>query len=321
MKSAIERTISKYLPSLRLQTRPLKLKNLPPIYQSLYGFEVLDIFEEPFLVIQVKDKTLGPKDFKKHSKILKDAISYPQIWYLQELHFNKVQRMIENELNFVIEDKQIHLPSLNMSIKPSNEKVMMKTQLLGLSINMLIREILKRDLSGKSKVEIATIFKTSKMTAGRAIESLIANDLCEETKVGVAKYVHFKDRSELWEFLKENIKSPIKEYYFIDKIPKALPYSGISALSRKSMLVEDKIEIYASEKKAFKKKFTNTKPVVEELAKSKIELWDRAPILVEDNCINVIDMFLVNREDDNERVQIELEELLEKNDLHIGLKK
>lgn len=321
MKSVIERTINKYLPSLRLQVRPLKLKNLPPIYQSLYGFEELDIFEEPFLVIHVKDKTLGPKDFKKHSKVFKGVLNYPQIWYLQELHFNKVQRMIENELNFVIEDKQIHLPSVNMSIKPRSEKVMIKTQLPGLSVNMLIRQILKRDLSGKSKVEIAMMFNTSKMTAGRALESLMANALCEENKVGVTKYVHFKDRSELWEFLKKNIKSPIKESLFIDKVPKALPYSGISALSKKSMLVEEKVEIYASEKKAFKKRFTNTKAVIEELAKSKIELWDRWPILIEDNCINVIDMFLVNREDANERVQIELEELLGKHDLDKGLKK
>ncbi len=318
MRSILEKTINKYLPSLRIEVRPFKLRNLPSIYQSLYDFEELDIFEKKFLVIEVKDKSLGPKDFKKHSKIFNNIINYQQIWYLKELHFNKVQRMIENELNFVIADKQIHLPAIGTSIKPGNEKVMVKTQLSGLSINMIIREILKRDLSGKSKVEMAEIFKVSKMTSGRAIESLIANDLCEEEKIGVAKYVRFKERVELWRYLKENIKSPIKEFIFIDKIPKGLPYSGISALSKNSMLAEDKIEVYASEKKAFKKKFTNTKAVFEDFAKSKIELWNREAILVEDSCINIIDIYLVNKENKDERVQIELEELLERSNLYIG---
>ena len=40
--------------------------------------------------------------------------------------------------------------------------------------------------------------------------------------------------------------SRIHQSLFIDKILKALPHSGISALSRKSMLVEDKIEIYVT---------------------------------------------------------------------------
>ncbi|WP_408095575.1 hypothetical protein ACJVC5_11085 [Peredibacter sp. HCB2-198] len=317
MRSIAEKTINKYLPSLKVEGKSVRLKSLPAFYQGLYDFEELDIFEQPFLVIRVKDKGLGPKDFKKHSKILKASINYPQIWYLKELHFNKVQRMIENELNFVIEDKQVHLPSLNVSIRAEVVKANPITQLSGMSVNMLIREILLGDLTGKSKVEIATLFKTTKMSAGRAIEPLLENELCSEIKVGVVKKIQFKDRSELWNYLKKNINSPVKEVIFIDKVPKALPLSGISALSKQTMLAEDEVFTFASDKRAFKKKFTNTEPVLEEFAKARIELWDRPTTLQENECINVIDAYLVLKDIKDERVQIELSKLLKKHKLEI----
>lgn len=318
MKSIAEKTIKKYLPSLRIEGRQVSLKNLPALYRGLYDFEELNIHEIPFLVIKVKDKALGPKDFKKHSKVLRESLNYPQIWYLKELHFNKVQRMIENELNFVIEDKQVHLPAVNVSIKPDVKKAKTSFQLLGLSINMLIREILEGDLSGKSKVEIAEIFKTTKMSAGRSLEPLLANDLCEERKTGVSKKIQFKERSVLWTYIRNNISSPVKETIFINKVPKALPFSSISALSRNSMLADDEIPTFASDKKAFIKRFTNTEVVLEEFAASKVELWERQPMLVESNCINVVDAFLVLKDVNDERVQIELAELLKKYNLEIG---
>ena len=318
MKSLAIKTIKKYLPSLRVEGKSIQIRNLPALYRGIYDFEELDIDANLFLVIQVKDKSLGPKDFKKHSQVIRESLGYPQIWYLKELHFNKVQRMIQNEFNFVIEDKQVHLPSVNVSIKHGVEKANATKDLAGMSVNMLIREILKGDLSGKSKVEISEVFKTTKMTGGRALGPLLANELCEEIKIGVAKKIHFKDRLELWNYLKENISSPVKELIFIDKIPKALPHSGISALSKQSMLAEDKLPTFASDKRSFNKKFTKTEPVLEEFASSKIELWNRPAILQEDNCINVIDIYLTTQEEVDERVQIELEMLLRQNDLEIG---
>lgn len=318
MESIAEKTIRKYLPSLKIKSRGLQLKSIPVIYRGLYDFEELDVQEQTFLLIKVKDKSLGPKDFKKHGKRLKDSIDYPQIWYLKELHPHKVRRMIENELNFIVEDKQVYLPTVSISIKAESEKMKFVNKLSGLSINLLIREILKGDLSGKNKVEIGEIFKSSKMTIGRAIDPLLSFDLCEEHKSGVAKLIQFKARAELWKYLQKNIQSPIKEAIFLKTIPEALPYSNITALSRQSMLAEDAIPSFAINKKEFNKKYKNIKIVLEDEAQSRIELWDRQTILQEDSCINAIDTYLVLKNSIDDRVQIELEMLLKKHNLEVG---
>lgn len=318
MKDTAKNTINKYLPSLEIETKRVQLKNLPLIYEGLYSFERMDVSGKSFLVIEVKDETLGPKDFKKHGRVLKDKLDYPQIWYLKNLHFNKVQRMIRNELNFVIKDKQVYLPLLNTSIKAENTKNKIRSDLTSLSVSTLIRQILLGDLTRKSKVEISELLGSSKMTAGRAIEPLLAHQLCEEQKVGVAKKVHFKNREVLWSFLRDEVKGPIKETIFIDKVPKELPYSGVSALSKLSILMDEELPIFASSKKFFNKKYPNTKEVLEDDAQARVELWDREPTLLEDGHINVIDLYLVLKDEDDERVQIELESLLGKFDLKMG---
>ena len=318
MKNIAEYTIKKYLPSLNAKGQGIHLENLPPIYRGFYDFEELDIQEKPFLLIKVKDKTLGPKDFKKHGKRFKESCDHPQIWYLKELHPHKIRRMIENELNFIVEDKQVHLPAVNISIKAETAKIKVIKKLSGLSINLLIREILKGDLTGKSKVEIAKLFKTSKMTIGRAIEPLLENDLGEENRIGVSKRMQFKPRAHLWRYLQQYIESPIKDVVFLGYIPKGLPYSGVSALSKQSMLAEDLIPSFAVDKKEFNKKFKNVTFVLEDDAGSRLELWNRPATLLEQSCINAIDAYLVLKEITDERVKIELERMLSKHHLEVN---
>ncbi len=305
-----EKTIKKYLPSLKLRFSKIHLKNLPTVYKGFYDFEEVEIQSQSFLLIKVKSNSLGPKDFKKHSKKLKEIIDIPQVWFLKELHPHKVRRMIENELNFVIENKQVHLPTLNTSIKAEPEKIKFVKKLSGLSINLIIRELLQGDLSGKSKVDIAKLFKSSKMSIGRAIEPLLVTNLCTENKVGASKYIQFKNRDELWKFLRKSIKSPVKEEIYLKVVPTKMLYSGITALSKLSMLADDPIPTFAVEKKELNRRHKNITLVLEDDAKAKIELWDRPAILQKNGCINVIDIYLILKDSSDDRIQIELDNLL-----------
>ncbi len=304
-------TISRYIPYLKLTETKFDAKNLPAFFKGIYDFNKLLINGVPYLAINVKDKKLGPREFKKHAQILKEKIKYPQIWCLHELHFHKVQRMIQNGLNFIVEGKQVHLPGLSISIKPEMTAIKTNTSHLnGLAVNILIREVLKGDLSGENKLGLANIFDVTQMTAGRAIEPLVANNLCFEKKEGVSKHIFFHNKSDLWEYLKTQIESPVKEIVHVDKIPKGLPYSGITALSKKTMLADDRIPTFAVNKKEFKKTISTKHIALEDFATAKIELWDRTPILLEKACVNPIDIFLINQTNRDERVQIELENLL-----------
>ena len=319
MESGVEKTLHKYLPKLRVKKEAqFNIKNMPLLYKSMYGFEKLIINEAPCLVIIVKDKNLGPREFKKHAQIIKDKIDLLQIWFMQELHYHKIESMIENEMNFIVEDKQVYLPMFNIVLKPEIGPIRVSSaRLNGLAINMLIRQILKADLSGKNKLELARVFNVTQMTIGRAIEGIIAHNLCSEKKEVVSKFVHFKERKELWKYLNKNISSPVREVMYVNQKKTTLPFSGITALAKKSMLTEDEMPTFAVNKKTFNNIYFQKDAVLEAFATSKLEIWDREPLLLEKNIINALDIYLVLKGDADDRVQIELKKLLLKNNLEL----
>lgn len=320
MKNEAENTLKKLIPSLKLNIMKISLRNVPLIYQTLYEFDKLEINRQPFLLIKVKDKNLGPKHFKKHSTRLSEIINYPQIWFLYELHSHKVFRMIANEMNFIIENKQVHLPTLNSSIRLESEKVKFTKKLSGLSINLIIHEILRNDLSGKRKIDLAKIFNSSKMSMGRALEPLLATNLCKERKIGVAKKIQFENREKLWDFVSQNLKSPVCDEVFLKKIPKGLPQSGITALSNLSMLADESIPTFAIDRKDYINKFKTDQVTIEDDAQAKLEIWDRPITHVNDININIIDLFLILNNSPDERLQIELIKLLNKHNLKLETK-
>ncbi|MBU0504640.1 MAG: hypothetical protein ABII18_00515 [bacterium] len=312
----IEKTIYKYLPKLQVSTKPIRLERLPLFLNALYSFEKLIIDDTAFLAIIVNDKKLGPREFKKHGKLLKEELDLPQVWFMRELHYHKIQTLIENGINFVVEDKQVYLPMLHVVIKP--EITQMRSHVMelnGLAIQILERELIKKDLTGKNKLEIAEIFNTTQMTAGRAIERLLTHELCFEEKKGVSKNIIFKQRDELWDYFKNNVLSPVKFVVYADVKIKGLPFSNITALSKQTMLADDDMPVYAIDKKEFKLKYTERDFVHEDQAIAKIEVWNYRPILVEKNTINPLDAYLLLKDHADERVQIELQELLKQYNL------
>ncbi len=316
---AIE-TIRKYLPNLLVKEGELKRSRLklPAMYNSLYTFEELLINGTPYLVINVKEKDAGPRQFKKHSKVISEQLNYHQIWFVKDLHFHKVQRMIENCLDFIVKDKHVYLPSINISIKTEKELVKpFIKKLNGLSVNILIRQLFKGDLEGKNKFEIAGLFDLNQMTVGRAIEPLLNLDLCFETKIGVSKILHFKDRNDLWTFFKTEIGSPVDQVVFLKKTSKGMPFSGITALSEAGMLADDRIKTFCVSKKNYKEEFSRDDLELEEFAEAKLEIWNREPLFVEQKRINPLDCFLILKDDPDERVQIELENMLKREKLNL----
>jgi hypothetical protein len=302
-------TLNIYLPNLKVTEEEVHLKGLSLFIKNNYKFSKIIINKTPYLLSVVKDTTIGPRELKKHKKILSSATELQAIWYFKDLHFNKVQRMIQNGENFIIENKQVHLPVIGTSLKKQADKKIATVKLNGLAENVLIREILKGDVTGKNKKDIASDFNVTQMTMGRAITRLLSNDLCYEEKDNTSKLVYFYSKEKLWEFLEEKIESPVKEEFYIDHKAKGLVLSGISALSKLTMLADDEVSTYAITKKEFNKTYTQEDSVFKEFAKAKIELWSREPILTSKGIINPIDIYLTHKNDTDERVQIELEKI------------
>lgn len=310
--------LNQYLPNLNVEEEKILPKGLPVFIKNKYRFSEIIINKTPYLLVTVKDKGFGPRELKKHMKIINKVIDLQVIWYFRELHFNKVQRMIQNGENFIVENKHVHLPIIGASIKKEVEKKAVSEKLNGLAENVIIREIIKGDLSGRNKRDIAEEFDVTEMTMGRAINRLLANDLCYEEKRNTSKLIYFCSKDELWDFLRKRLDSPIEDCVFLNYRPKGFPSSGITALSRLTMLADDEFPTYAISRKEFNRGHNKEDVVFKEDAKAKLELWNRRPTLIKKGVINPLDVYLIHKDDEDERVQIELEKLLNKIGFEIG---
>jgi hypothetical protein len=313
--SKVTAEIKELLPSLKVVELKLNVKSLrlPPLYSSLYDLTQLQINGHAFLLVRVKDGSLGPREFKKHGVVIQNSIDLPLIWFLEKLHFHKTQRLIENGMNFIVSRKQIHLPSVNISVRQERDIVKPVVQKLnGLAIKILERQVLIGDLEGKNKLEVAEVFQESPMNVSRALAPLLDLGLCEEEKLGVSKILRFKGKIELWFFFKTKIASPILQTVFLAAKPPKLPFSGISALAQVGMLTDEEIPTFAASKKKCKNLILPHHFVLEEFAKAKLEIWDRDPIPgdMKKQRINSLDCYLVLKDENDERIKMELEQLL-----------
>lgn len=315
----MDQAIHKYLPNLKLRFKKIVLRGLSLSLKSSYSFKGGELGGIPFLFIKVKNENIGTWDIKKHSQIFTQKINLPQIWFFESLHFHMAHTLIKNGINFIVGQTQIHLPDIGISLRNMNEKVqVLNKDLNGLAINILIRQMIKNDLSGFTKAELADIFETTRMSMVRALERILGNNLCHEIKRGVSKIIEFKSKEEIWDFFKKIIPSPIKqEVYFAEDI-KGYPDSGITALSQESMLTGEKIKVISVFRKEFNKKFLKKELVLKEFAKTKVEVWDRVPMYIENNRINIIDLYLTLKDEGDERIKIELEKLLSQFELTLG---
>ena len=101
------------------------------------------------MVVEVNSSDLGPRQIKKHSQIFSNITNQEQIYHFKSLHHHKIQRMIQNRFNFIVENKIVHLPDLALIIKSrkDSDELRLENEIKGLTANILIYQILTNKLS------------------------------------------------------------------------------------------------------------------------------------------------------------------------------
>ena len=156
-------------------------------------------------------------------------------------------------------------------------------------------------------------------TVSNAVAELINAEVCEIIQPDKrTKIVHFnKSRKTIWENLQSRLSSPVVNTCYIDSASllagAPVCYSYDSALSRTTMITHPAYDTYAIER---------TNPLIKRLqekgelhvgeGKVKLEIWKYSPsLLATDDIADPLSLWMCYREEDDERVDGELERLIE----------
>ena len=298
-----------------------KSKGLPFYLLDEYAFDIVTLYDRQCLVLLAHNPFESATKTRKHIDVLKKTVDHPILYATGALKSFERKRLIEAGVQFVVPGNQLFAPQLGLDLREFyRSKHAEKVTLSPASQALLIATIIRgwaQDYSfrGSDLVE-AGIY--SKMTMSRTMKELHSFGLIEPVSNERSLRWRFVGAPKtIWEKTLPALQSPVKRVVYADRLPVEQRAAGLSALSKMSMLGEPSTPIVAFSKEGWDAHVHRSgctevgqfdDPVVE------VEIWSYSPdhIPVSKDSVDPLSLYLSLRDDLDDRVQISLEEMMEK---------
>ncbi len=265
------------------------------------------------LFVGVGDTPEGatPQTLEKHSKILTKNGEMPVVFLFGNMPAYLFARYTQRKLNLIVGDKHLFLPDFLLVVgkgkaeRPINEETIPPfVQLL------LLYHLQKETINGKTMKDLQSLLHVSYATINRSIRWLAANDYIK-LEGGKEKTIMLNlEGRELWDKAKEQMSSPVD---FMVRTPelwlgeKGL-VSGENALAKYTMYNGGFYRIALS-----REAYDSVKKDVfwDPYAEAEVQVWKYDPKLLSNTgVIDKLSLYLLLRDSPDDRVQIELENMI-----------
>jgi hypothetical protein len=228
--------------------------------------------------------------------------------------------MVQKGVPFIVPGTQAFLPGALVDLrerfpKPSGKG---RTSLSPTAQLALLYHLEREPLSGLPLNSIAEKLHCSAMMLSKVKEELEETSLCTVERIGRSMTLKFPASNRaLWDLAQDRLTSPAKKTRWVQWKSPGYPalLSGISALSRRTMLAADRLPTYAFGPKMLESYLEQgiiTGCRDSDQATAKIEVWSYEPKLLGDNeAVDPLSLYLSLRYNADERVQQQLERLME----------
>lgn len=294
----------------------------PMLIASFFDGRLLTIegIEHVLLVSHAKNTDFPMSMLIKRVQTAEEKLGKPCILSLNALDANERRLLISNKISFVITDRQLYLPTMG-SYFTENRLNSYKTvsQLSPAAQLTVLYHLQKGKLSGKSYSEIAEQLDYPPKTITLVASELKQSGLCDIIPLGGRnKGIAFKKEGrELWNEALPMLSSPIVKVGYIDKElfnPEERILTYDDALSHYTDMGYMPQHCYAVERRTEIGKTLSEQVSTLNLSDSfRIEFWKYNPYtLSSDGFIDPLSLILIYKDDEDERIQGQLERLIER---------
>ena len=298
---------------MQVQYETWNKKNALPMYiAGSYDFAVAILNGCRCIMLSSTEEIVTLPALKKQIKKIQEIENIPVVIKLPTISSYRRKKMIESGVPFIT-GKQAFLPFMGTFLTQENEETVEVTKLMFSAQQLALMYLYNN--SKKLYVSDATKkLPFTAMTMSRAVKQLEATGLFHTTKNGVNKIIE-SDYSglELYEKIKEYMSSPVRKIGYLNKseITEDMLLAGDSALAEVTMLNPNRVITYAVYIKTFvKEKLVND--LIDPDEQVRVELWEYDPKqFSEDNMADRLSVALSFAENEDERVEDAIEELLE----------
>ncbi|HUH41992.1 MAG TPA: hypothetical protein VLZ29_02640 [Sulfurimonas sp.] len=276
---------------------------------ELWGAKIEDI---SVIFASVKDETIDIRVHQNAIKRLNELTSCHTVLVFEKLDSRSVDSLIKKHVPFVIQDKQIYMPFALLQIQTQNKKnALLREVSLTSDADMILIGYLDSQIhSGMMIKEIAQAINREARATSSALKVLEALRYVQIEANGRSRYIHFISPMEVYELTKKEAKSPVKYTFFAKAFIEEKVYSGFTALSHYSTLIEEKRKTVAISHKQLTLEQVEALECDKDEAAYSIEVWDREPsVFAQKDIVNPLYVLRFFKNDEDERVQEAIEQL------------
>jgi hypothetical protein len=233
LKEFIEKTLHQKIGLERYD----KLEQLPLMLRANYDLYDMEINGQHCLLARPKKDT-GLVELRKQQKRLETLTGMYCVLYLTWMNQYSRDKMLEEGIPFVLENRQVYMPFLGVLLRPNETRELKPCSGVSFLTQKLLLLALYDRWENVTVTMAAEHLKVSKMSITRCFDEIESLEVPVLVKKGRIRYISSKgDKKNQWEILKAFMRMPvIQEFYLEEDISVGLIKSGISALSEFSML-------------------------------------------------------------------------------------
>ena len=268
------------------------------------------------LVEPTGDELPTPAQFNRHQEVIGKVTECPVIFAFEQIESYNRNRLIQQKVNFIIADKQIYIPSLLIQLKDFlKPKHKAKLHLQPAAQCLLLFHLQKQNLNGHGFRAIAEMLPYSYLTISRAVDNLAGAGLCQIEGTKEKTVLFGNDKGELWRKALPLLTSPVKKGIYInDRLPeKIVVQTNINALAHYTNINDENKRYLAIWIDNFRRlhKTGEIRMFSEYDGEFFVEQWKYDPMILADNgFIDKLSLYLIFKDDYDERVNHEINELI-----------
>lgn len=307
---------------LDINVHPMERSDLPYYFSRQYRLYRLKIGNTTLtaVILQEEDEFKPAQFIKQIRQEL--PLETDEICVVAQMLPSYVRkRLIERGVSFVIPKVQMYLPGLGMELRPRSERrrPVAVERFSPATQVVLIHCLLGRIHGSVTPLELSKQLHYSSMTMSRALNELEHMKIAKVERSGKERLLTFiEDRQVIWQQALPHLRNPINHTVRIleenlrqeDILP-----AGITVLSNLSMLNEPDYPEYAISRNGWKvmNEMGVEKIPIEEPGTCLLQVWCYSPKVLEvDGHVDPFSLYLSLHNENDERVQMALEEMMER---------
>jgi len=315
--------------TLGIEVSPAKWahsRRLPLFLREGYSYREINILAQPCLLMcDEGHDPRSPATVRKHMEQLRTKWQGDIIYVRRQLAAYERKRLIEQGIPFIIPGNQMYLPMLGIDLREHFRKRHQTAPTLSPAAQVVVLYLLLRAARDVyTPAELADQLGYTKMSMSRAFNELEAEDISDISRQGRQRCLTLgMSRRDLWNKARPLLRNPVKKRHRVNAQPDTLSShvelswltAGLSALAHYSILADPPTPVVATtmkEWKALRDRFDWQPAAAGDPNALEVETWSYDPkLLSTDNVVDRLSLYLSLKDDDDERVQGSLEEMME----------